>query len=110
MTNFFIQNINNDEDILTRLNNPLIFNRKGSIEKPKINWYDATLLVDVCDWLIQAKNDGELKTEIELNMVKQAEIIIRAVAKIGIVALVDEATWYENVRVKDALQKIFEKL
>lgn len=37
---------------------------------------------------------------------EQAEIIIRSVAKVGIIALIDEATGYQHNREKDELQKI----
>ena len=37
---------------------------------------------------------------------KSANTIIRSVAKVGIVALVDEATGYQYEREKDELQKI----
>lgn len=36
-------------------------------------------------------------------------MIIRSVAKVGIIALVDEVTGYEKVREKDALQLFLQK-
>lgn len=38
-----------------------------------------------------------------------AEIILRAVARVGIIALIDEATGYQEIRDKDTLQKILDK-
>jgi len=40
-------------------------------------------------------------------MIVAADAIIRALAHVGIIALVDEATGYQDVRAKDALAKIF---
>ena len=39
---------------------------------------------------------------------KQAELLTRALAKTGIIALIDEATGYEKVRPQNALQAYFE--
>jgi hypothetical protein len=39
---------------------------------------------------------------------QQCEIIIRGLARVGIVALVDEATGYQTVRKRDALARILE--
>jgi hypothetical protein len=37
-------------------------------------------------------------------LAQQAEIIVRSCAKVGIIALIDEATGYQKVRAKNALQ------
>jgi len=39
-----------------------------------------------------------------------ADIVIRSFAKIGIIALIDEVTGYQEVRTKDALQMYLEKI
>jgi hypothetical protein len=55
--------------------------------------YEATTLIEVCDALVQARND-KLLAPSQSFLAVQAEIIIRSAAKIGIVALVDAATGY----------------
>ncbi len=65
--------------------------------------YDANLLVDICDAYLKAREDGVLKKQ-QRQLAKQAEIIIRACARVGIIALIDEATGYQEVREKNALQ------
>ncbi len=42
-------------------------------------------------------------------MVAAADVLIRGLAQVGIIALVDEATGYQRDRAKDALQQILEK-
>lgn len=42
------------------------------------------------------------------HIAKRAEILVRGFARIGIIALVDEATGYQRDREKDALEKILE--
>jgi hypothetical protein len=70
--------------------------------------YEATILIDLCSTILEAKNADVLNAE-ELIIAKHAEIIIRAVAKIGIIALIDEATGYQEIRDKKALQEILDK-
>jgi hypothetical protein len=65
--------------------------------------YEATLLIEVCEAFLRARDDGAL-TEGQLRMARRAEIILRACAKVGIIALIDEATGYQEVRQKNALQ------
>lgn len=65
--------------------------------------YEATLLVEICDAYLKAREKGLLKPS-QLRLALQAEIIVRASAKVGIIALVDEATGYQKVRAKNALR------
>jgi hypothetical protein len=65
--------------------------------------YEATLLIEICDKYLEARDQKLLKGR-QYNLAAQAEIIIRACAKVGIIALIDEATGYEKVRAKNALQ------
>jgi hypothetical protein len=65
--------------------------------------YEATLLLDICDAYLRARDDKKLAGH-QLKLAKQAEIITRACAKVGIIALIDEATGYEAFRQKQELQ------
>ena len=79
----------------------------------KITAYKAETLPEICEALLKArdfanKNNLTLGTR-QLSVIEQADILIRSLAKIGIVALVDEATGYQYDREKDELQKILKK-
>jgi hypothetical protein len=65
--------------------------------------YEATLLIEICDMYLRARDEGLLKSN-QNRLATQAEIIVRACAKVGIIALIDEATGYQKVRAKRALQ------
>lgn len=65
--------------------------------------YEATLLVEICDKYLQAREMGLLKTS-QLKLAKHAEIVMRACAKVGIIALIDEATGFQKLRAQRALQ------
>jgi P63C domain-containing protein len=69
--------------------------------------YRAEVLPMVCDVYLQARDADELPPN-QRHVAKQAEILIRALAHVGIIALVDEATGYQRVRDKLALQAILD--
>jgi hypothetical protein len=66
---------------------------------------EATLLADICDVYITAKNEG-VNNKKFLAVANNAYDMLKAFAKVGIIALVDEATGYQDVRMKDALETI----
>src|SRR3989344_1661968 len=63
----------------------------------------AECFSDVCQVWIDADKDGVLTGE-HKETAEKAKILKKAVEKVGWVALVDEATGYQKVRDKDALQ------
>lgn len=69
--------------------------------------YPATLLADICDAVLAARKAGALQKQQE-HIAQQAEILVRGFARVGIIALVDEATGYQKDREKNALAKILE--
>lgn len=72
--------------------------------------FEATVLQDLCEALLAARDAGLATTEHERRYVQFADMLIRSFARVGIVALVDEATGYQSVRPKDALQQYLEML
>jgi hypothetical protein len=70
----------------------------------------ASALPDVCQVWLKAKELGVLKTSKQLASAQKAEILHKALGQIGIIALVDEATGYQGIRPKDALQTYLEML
>jgi P63C domain-containing protein len=73
----------------------------------KASGYRAELLPVVCEVYLQARDAGELPTN-QLHVAKQAEILVRGLAHVGIIALVDEATGYQELRSRNALSRILE--
>lgn len=92
--------------LIESLENRVEFRRSGEGGSVSTTYgYDATVLIDICDAVIEAKNSGKLSDSYKI-YAEHAEMIIRAVAKVGIIALVDEATGYQYDREKDALQVV----
>lgn len=70
--------------------------------------YKAELLPSTCYVFIDALEQGALKDN-QIHIAERAKLLIRGFATIGIIALVDEATGFQAVRQRDALQKILDK-
>lgn len=69
--------------------------------------YPATILADICDAVLNARANGALQKQQE-HIATQAEILVRGFARVGIIALVDEATGYQKDRAADSLARILE--
>ena len=72
----------------------------------KINGYEASVLVDICDAFLEARKQIRLSPR-QAIIAEQCEILVRSFAKVGLIALIDEATGYDKVKnkAKDNLQK-----
>ena len=70
--------------------------------------YPASLLVDVCKAILAARDAGVLRSTQE-HIAKRADLLIRGLATVGIIALVDEATGYQEIRSRRALATILER-
>jgi hypothetical protein len=74
---------------------------------PARNGYQAVIIPMLCEVWLKARDAGAL-TKNQEPVAKRAEILTRALARTGIIALVDEVTGYQEDRAKDALAKILE--
>lgn len=69
--------------------------------------YDATIIPLVADLYIKAHDDGVLSA-LQETVYQRSMIIIRSLAKVGITALIDEATGYQEDREARALQRLLQ--
>lgn len=100
------QKTNASNDLLLAIENPLVFNSGAPLPT---QGYEATVLVDLCEAILDAKEAKRLATPQELRYADACYILTKAFAKVGIIALVDEATGYQEVRDKLALQAILDR-
>lgn len=70
--------------------------------------YRAELLPKVCEVFLKARDAGVL-TGKNAKFAASADLIIRALANVGVIGLIDEATGYQEFRDKTALQSILDK-
>jgi P63C domain len=73
----------------------------------KASGYRAEFLPDVCEIYLKAR-DAKTLAPNQKRVAIEADILMRGLATVGIIALVDEATGYQEVRAKDALARILE--
>ena len=67
--------------------------------------YDANALPVVCDIWLKAREDGALQPS-QYDRAQKAEMLMRGLARVGIVALVDEATGFQDERDRDELHRL----
>lgn len=84
--------------------NPIKFRAQGG---GMAYGYEATVLADICEVVLAARRDGALQKQ-QLHIAAQCEVLLRGFARVGIIALVDEATGYQKDRERDSLAKILE--
>ena len=74
--------------------------------------YDATLLPKVAEVYLKFRDatlrDKEAVPKQYAHIIRAADILMRALANVGIIALIDEATGYQKDRARNALEKILE--
>lgn len=69
--------------------------------------YRAEILPMVCDVYLEARKAGRL-TKNQEPVADICEILVRGLARVGIIALVDEATGYQDIRARDELRRILD--
>jgi hypothetical protein len=86
------------------ITSPMKFKAQGSFAYG----YEAAMLPEICDAVLAARLKGDLNYQ-QQHIAKQCEILVRAFARIGIVALIDEVTGYQEIRDREALQTILKE-
>lgn len=67
----------------------------------------AEVLPEICDVWLKARDAGALDPQ-QRHIADKADILMRGLAHVGVIALVDEATGYQQERDRNELQKILE--
>lgn len=90
------------KDLTERIHEPIVFITPTG---GKAYGYDAEVLVDLCEAVLAARQAGVLQTQ-QLKIAEQCEKVMRGLARVGIISMVDEVTGYQYVRRRDALHEI----
>lgn len=99
-----------NNDLPLAIETPIQFTGNSPKVGETSDGFEATVLQEVCEALLKARDSGALTTEQEQRYGQFADTLVRSFARVGIVALVDEATGYQEVRPRDALQTYLEML
>lgn len=92
--------------LLAELANPVMY-RSNKGGKPA-SGVRAELIPEICEVWLKARDAGALRQESLRQAATRADVLMRGLARVGIVALVDEATGYQADRERDELSKILE--
>jgi hypothetical protein len=65
---------------------------------------EAETFLEICRAYVRARDENALTTERQLLIAIKAGMFLSACAKVGLIALIDEATGYQYDRAQDALQ------
>ena len=93
-------------ELTARLISPLVYRPKHGGRTAF--GYEATLLPEICSVILDAQKAEALRSN-QMHLGDTASLLIRGFAKVGIIALIDEATGYQDIRARDALAKILEQ-
>ncbi len=93
-----------DQDVMSRIK-PIEYLDGKAIK----TGYTASLLPKLCEVYLTARREGALKESNQGKLAIKSEIILTALAQVGIDALVDEATGYQYDRKHDALRLLLSK-
>ena len=91
-------------DELLQSTTPIIFRSVSGI---RAFGFDAMLLPMVCEVYLKARDRRAILPS-QKHIVQACDLLMRGLARVGIIALVDEATGYQEQRAKDELIKILE--
>ena len=92
-------------DLMAGLSNPILFR---STQGSEVYGFPATILADICDAVLSARDAGTLDHQ-QRRLAERCELLLRSFARVGIIALVDEATGYQRIREERALAAILER-
>lgn len=65
---------------------------------------EAEVFLEICKAYVKARDDGKLNTARQIEIAIKAGMFLSACSKVGLIALIDEATGYQYEREQDALQ------
>lgn len=90
------------DDLRATVTKPIIYQfvhddtgRKGGASTA--HGINAKLIPEICEMFLSARAENALQ-HTQLHIAKAAEVLVRALARVGIIALVDEATGYQADR------------
>ena len=93
------------EQLADVIKNPIIFQ---TTHGSRAYGYEATVLADICDAVLEARKQGTLHYQ-QVHIAERCEALVRAFAKVGIIALVDEATGFQYDRPRRDLEEQLKK-
>lgn len=89
------------EELHERIRNPIRFR----IDRTVAYGFESDTLIDIAEAVIRADNAGQLQKQ-QAAIAHQCRVITSSLTRIGLIALIDEATGHQEKRDSDELQQI----
>lgn len=93
------------QELFNRIRSPIVF---LSPTGGRAYGYEAEVLVEICEAVLAARSSKPGLQAQQMQIAHQCELVMRGLARVGINALVDEVTGFQEVRRRDALHRILE--
>lgn len=84
---------------------PIIYKSKSG---KKISGFDYKILTTTCNAYLSARQNKTLTRE-QVDLAQSCELLMRSFAQVGLVALIDEVSGYQEIRDRFALQSLLDK-
>jgi hypothetical protein len=94
------------KDLPSRMGAPIRF--KAPTGCSLATGYEATILPDICEAVLAARKADALQAD-QKYVAQKCKVLVRGLARVGIIALIDETTGYQRDCAKDALAKILDE-
>ena len=93
-----------EKHLRVALADELIEFRIDNVSNKKVFGITADCFLDICRAFVRARDSGDLSTDRQIDIAKNANAFLSACANVGLIALIDEATGYQYMRAEDALR------
>lgn len=93
------------KETTVRTENPITFSLP---QGGRAYGYDGNIMIDICNAIMEADEQDLLRSH-QKHLAKQARVLMNAFARVGLVALIDEATGYQSQRGRDELNNLLNK-
>jgi hypothetical protein len=99
-----------DKELFNAIAKPIKFKKRDNKGNFPFNGYPAELLPEICNIILATAEKKILGLDPELKTAaRQARKLLKSLANVGVIALIDEATGYQDYRDKRALQDLLDK-
>ncbi|WP_075800227.1 P63C domain-containing protein [Roseomonas gilardii] len=92
------------DEVFEKVRSPIVF---LTPQGTRAYGYETDVLIDICEAVVAAAAAQVLQPQ-QRNIARQCNMLLRGLTRVGLAALVDEATGYQKVRQRDGLRKILE--
>jgi hypothetical protein len=79
------------------------FEMRGVVNK-SVMGMDAETFLEICGGYVKAWQEKALESDVQIGIAMRAAMFLAACSKVGLIALIDEATGYQYQRAEDELQ------